>query len=158
MDKPKMRRFIPIRKCLYNKVYYDPIESRLAPVRQYRVYVDGVEVALVEKFTKKILTDFVREWRSRAYTLYVLTIGIELDRREFAERLEGRRFKSFAEFWKEAKELDERANEERVDVLPMSEFMDECNNEEIGLVENWISYVLIKERLYSNKYYNHCTL
>jgi hypothetical protein len=138
------------------EVFYDPIESRLAPVKQYRVYVDGVEVALVENYTKKILTDFVREWRSRAYTLYVLTIGIELGR-EFAEGLESRRFKSFAEFWKEAKELDERANEESVDVLPISEFAEACNNEEIGLVENWVSYVLIKET-FGRKIFNPCTL
>lgn len=33
MDKPKLRRFIPIRKCVYNKIYWDPLGLKNNPER-----------------------------------------------------------------------------------------------------------------------------
>jgi hypothetical protein len=127
------------------EVYYDPLESRLAPVKQYRVYVNNAEVALVEKYPKAMLTKLVKKFKLKPYTLNVLVIDLDLDRK-FAEHIENQKFDSVADFQKFAKELHPKGdNPEYVELFTISDFMEACNNEEIGLIESWISYVYLKE-------------
>jgi hypothetical protein len=128
------------------EVYYDPLESRLAPVKQYRVYVNNAEVALVEKFPKTMLTKLVKSFKLKSYTLHVVVVDLELGRREFAEAIENMKFDSVADYKKFAKELNPKGDDpDYAELFTISDFMQACNDEEIGLIENWISYVYLKE-------------
>lgn len=70
---------------------------------------------------------------------YIVVLPVEKNERKRAEHIENTTYQNFEEFVKKGKCVQST-------VLGLSNFMDECNNQDINLENCWISYIHLIEK------------
>lgn len=72
---------------------------------------------------------------------YILALNIANGEREDLERIEGNVYTSYEELREKVGSLAKEIN-----IYPLTDFMDACNNQEIALDEIWVGYVHVQEK------------
>ena len=71
---------------------------------------------------------------------YILALNVENGDRKDLECIEGNVYASYDELREKVGFLAKEIN-----IFPLTDFMDACNNQEVALDETWISYVHVQE-------------
>lgn len=71
---------------------------------------------------------------------YILTLNIENGERKDLECIEGNVYASYEELREKVGSLAKEIN-----IYPLTDFMDACNDQEIALDEIWVGYVHVQE-------------
>jgi len=78
--------------------------------------------------------------------LNVVLLEVDSFNRKTAENIENQTFKTLNALIKKVRK-EETEKGGSINVLPLSDFIDSCNNQEIELEGVWVSYVFIDEKL-----------
>jgi len=79
------------------------------------------------------------------YTTFIVLLAVdEFDRRKHAEMLENTTFDSWIDFGKKLTAMNALACYDNVYIKTLSDFVDDCNDEEVVLSDTWITYIRVK--------------